>query len=170
MQAADVVLGSLAGGGGDDNASGLDEIDARITACREQLPMAGLDRTAALKLRSEFGAMCSDLAALSEELTNRGGGGATSVVLPINPFERGRIRDVRTRIEAGKQLDVAADAVKQIRNEFGGASERFNALCEQLALMQAELEEAGSDRPRLTALHDQFQTWCHDLLETFDGS
>jgi outer membrane murein-binding lipoprotein Lpp len=170
LQAADVVLGSLAGGGGDDNASGLDEIDARITACREQLPTAGLDRTAALKLRSEFGAMCSDLAALSEELTNRGGGGATSVVLPINPFERGRIRDVRTRIEAGKQLDVAADAVKQIRNEFGGANERFNALCEQLALMQAELEEAGSDRPRLTALHDQFQTWCHDLLETFDGS
>lgn len=91
-------------------------------------------------------------------------------MLPTNPFERGRLRDVRVRIEAGKQLDVASDAMKQMRVEFGGANERFDSFSQQLAVMQAELGEAGTDAPRLTALHDQFQTWCNDLLETLDGS
>ena len=169
LATADVVLETLAGGGG-DNASRLDEIDAQIAACKEQLPTAGLDSAAALKLRSDFAAMCADLAGLSQELAGRGGDAAASLVLPSNPFERGRLRDVRVRIEAGKQLDVASDAMKQMRVEFGGANERFDMFCEQLALMQAELEKAGTDAPRLTALHERFQTWCHDLLETLDGS
>ena len=123
-----------------------------------------------LKLRSDFAAMCADLAALSQELASRGGDAAASLVLPTNSFERGRLRDVRIRIEAGKQLDVASDAMRQMRNEFGGANERFDTFSQQLAQMQTELEEAGTDAPRLSALHDQFQTWCHDLLETLDGS
>lgn len=171
LQAADVVFETFAGGGGDgDNASQLDEIDAQIAACKEQLSTAGLDSATALKLRSDFAAMCADLAALSQELTRRGGGGAASLVLPTNPFERGWLRDVRIRIEAGEQLDVASQAVGQMRSEFGGANDRFDMFCEELAEMQAELEEAGAEAPRLSALHDQFQTWCHDLLETLDGS
>ena len=169
LQTADVVLETLAGGGG-DNASRLDEIDAQIAACKEQLSTAGLDRTAVLKLRSDFAAMCADLAALSQELASRGGEASSSLVLPSNPFERGRLRDVRIRIEAGKQLDVALQAVGQMRNEFGGANERFDTFSQQLAEMQTELKDAGTDAPRLSALHDQFQTWCHDLLETVDGS
>ena len=169
LQAADVVFETFAGGGG-DNASQLDEIDAQIAACKKQLSTAGLDRTAVLKLRSDFAAMCADMAALSQELTRRGGGGAASLVLPTNPFERGRLRDVRVRIEAGEQLDVASQAVGQMRSEFGGANERFDMFCEELAEMQAELDEAGTDAPRLSALHDRFQTWCQGLLETLDGS
>ncbi len=169
LQTADVVLETLAGAGG-DNVPRLDEIDAQIAACKEQLSTAGLDRTAALKLRSDFAAMCADIAAISQELANGGGDGTASVVLPTNPLERGRLRDVRVRIEAGKQLDVASDAMKQMRNEFGGANERFDMFCERLAEMQTELEAAGTDEPRLTALHDRFQTWSYDLLETLDGS
>ena len=169
LETADGVFETLAGDGG-DNASQLDEIDAQIAACKKQLSTAGLDRTAVLKLRSDFAAMCADMAALSQELTRRGGGGAASLVLPTNPFERGRLRDVRVRIEAGEQLDVASQAVGQMRSEFGGANERFDMFCEELAEMQAELDEAGTDAPRLSALHDRFQTWCQGLLETLDGS
>ena len=169
LRTADVVLETLAGGGG-DNALRLDELDAQIAACKDQLPMAGLDARAALKLRSDFAAICGDLTVLAQELARRSGDGAASLVLPTNPLERGRVRDVRVRIEVGKQLDVASDAIKQMRSEFGGANERFDVFCEQLALMQTELEEAGNDAPRLSALHDQFQTWCQELLETLDGS
>ena len=169
LQTVDVVLETLAGSGS-DNVARLDEIDAQIAACKEQLPMAGLDATAALKLRSDFAAICGDLTALSQELGSRSGDGAASLVLPTNPLERGRLRDVRVRIEAGQQLDVASDAMKQMRSEFGGANERFNVFCQRLGEMQTELEEAGTDAPRLIALHDRFQTWCHDLLETLDGS
>ncbi len=169
METADVVFETLAGTGV-DNVPRFDEIDAQIAACKEQLSTAGLDRTAALKLRSDFAAMCADIAALSQELANGGGDGTASVVLPTNPFERGRLRDVRVRIEAGQQLDVASGAMKRMRNESGGANERFDVFCEELAEMQAELEEAGTDAPRLSALHDQFQTWCRDLLEALDSS
>ena len=132
--------------------------------------MAGLDSTVALKLRSDFAAVCADLTALSQELASRGGDRAASLVLPTNPLELGRVRDVRVRIETGKQLDVASAAIEQMRNEFGGANERFDAFCEQLAEMQTELGVAGTDGPRLSALHGRFQTWCHDLLTTLDGS
>ncbi|MEE9128987.1 MAG: thioredoxin-like domain-containing protein [Phycisphaerales bacterium] len=169
LQTADVVLERLAGGGGDD-ASRLDEIDAQIAACKEQLSTAGLDTTAALKLRSDMSALCTDLATLSQKLSGRGADAIASIPLPSNPFERGRLRDVRIRIEAGKQLDVASQAVAQMRNEFGGANERFDTFSQQLAQMQTELGEAGTDAPRISALHDQFQTWCHDLLATLDGS
>ena len=169
LQTADVVLETLAGGGG-DNASRLDELDAQIAACKDQLSTAGRDRTAALKLRSDFAAMCADLATLSQELSGRGADAIASILLPSNPFERGRLRDVRIRIEAGKELDVASQAVGQMRSKLGGANERFDTFSQQLAQMQTELEEAGTDAPRLSALYDQFQTWCHDLLETLDGS
>ena len=169
LQTADVVLETLAGGGS-DNASRLDELDARIAACKDELPMAGLNSAAGLKLRSDFSAICADLTALTQELANRSGGGAAPLVLPTNPLERGRVRDVRVRIEVGKQLDVASEATKQMRSGFGGANERFDTFSQQLAQMQTELKDAGSDAPRLTALHDQFQSWCHDLLETLGGS
>ncbi|MEE8156331.1 MAG: thioredoxin-like domain-containing protein [Phycisphaerales bacterium] len=169
LQTAEVVLETLAGGGG-DNASRLDDIDAQIAACKEQLPTAGLDSAAALKLRSDFAAMCADLSSLSQELASRGGDTAASLVLPTNPLEQGRLRDVRVRIEAGQQLDVASQALAQMRTELGGANERFDTFSQQLAEMQTELEEAGTDAPRLSTLHDQFQTWCHDLLKTLDGS
>ena len=169
LQAADVVFETLAGSGS-ANASQFDEIDAQIAACKDRLPMAGLDSAAALRLRSDFAAICADLTALSQELARRSGDGAASLVLPTNPLEQGRVRDVRVRIEAGKQLDVAADAMKQMRSEFGAANERFDVFCEQLTEMQTELEKAGNDAPRLTALQSQFQTWCHDLLTTLDGS
>lgn len=169
LETADVVLETFVGGG-DGYSQRLDDIDARIAACREQLARAGLDATSALKLRSDMSALCIDLATLSQELSGRGADAIASILLPSNPFERGRLRDVRVRIEVGKQLDVASQAVAQMRSELGGAIERFDTFCQQLAEMQTELAEAGTDAPRLSALHDQFQTWCHDLLRTLDGS
>ncbi|MCZ6493151.1 MAG: thioredoxin-like domain-containing protein [Planctomycetota bacterium] len=169
LRTADVVLERLAGGG-DGYSLRLDDIDGRIAACREKLATAGLNTTSALKLRSDMSALCTDLATLSQELSGRGADHIASIPLPSNPFERGRLRDVRVRIEAGQQLDVASQAVGQMRSELGGANERFDTFCQQLAEMQTELEEVGADAPRLSALHDQFQTWCHDLLETLDGS
>ncbi len=169
LQTADVVLERLAGGGTGYSLR-LDDIGARIAACREKLAMTGPDTTAALKLRGDMSALCTDLATLSQELSGRGADAIASIPLPSNPLERGRLRDIRTRIETGQQLDVASQAVAQLRSELGGADERLDTFSQQLAQMQTELEEAGNDETRLTSLHDRFQTWCHELLTTLDGS
>lgn len=165
----DTVLGKMNGGAAGDD-SPFDDLRQRIAACRELMPRISSSAGTAVKVRQEFTEICAQVTSIATELERTGAVDSSDLILPTNPFERGAPRDIRTRIEAGKQLDQADATLAQMQEHMADTGAAIGLFAERVERMQTELASADGDPARLTDLEQQFRTLCSEILVARDGS
>ncbi|MCP3906212.1 MAG: redoxin domain-containing protein [Planctomycetes bacterium] len=157
------------GAPGDDDASRFDEIAARIETCRVQLEDLAFGDAEPATVRDSLDAVCRDLATLAEQLTGAGVAEAKSIKLPTNPIKRARSGDIRSRVRAAGQLDVARDALARIRELAAGvgAGGEAEQIREQLVRLEAAARDVR-DEKRLRELEEDFTRLAGRLLALHD--
>jgi len=152
------------GASGKDEAALCDAIARQIEVCRRQLEDLAFGDVGPETVSDTLGAICGDLSALARQ-TDAG----TAIRLPRNPMKGARASDLRARVQAAAELDVARKAVAQMRdleNSLAADSEAAEIRRELVALQAATRDARGDER--LEALQRDFIRLAGRLLALND--
>ncbi|MHC5113430.1 MAG: TlpA family protein disulfide reductase [Planctomycetota bacterium] len=151
------------GATGKEDAARYDAIGRNIEACRKQLEDLAFGEADPRAVSETLDAICADVAALGRELE------AASIRLPKNPMKRARGSDLRARVAAAGELDVARDALAQFRKLGQGraAGGEAAAIRKELVALRSAAAEARGDE-RLAALERDFIVLAGRLLALHD--
>jgi len=116
-------------------------------------------------LRDDFASVCADIE-LTATLVDLDGHAVTT--LPVDPFDRRRLRDRRVLGAMATQIDVAYAAVAALRTQVTQQRERFGGLIERVASLQQELSDRLEDGDPVDDLWERFSEISREVLALHD--
>ncbi len=140
----------------------LDSVDERVASIRSRVEEAPRETEALTTLREDFGTLCEELEAAASHISGE------RPVLPVNPFESRRLRDIRALAEAREQLQVASDAAATLRSRTAEARQRYDKLAARTAEIRAEVDARRGAGRSLEDLRKRFADLSREVLALHD--
>ncbi len=149
----------------DESMVELDGLSVRIEAVRVMIDAAPRETPELRALRDAFASVCTDLASISTLIDPDGQVVAT---VPVDPFDRRRLRDRRVLGEMTTQVDLAGEAVAALRTQVAQRRERFDGLIQRVAAIQQELTDRLDSGDSLDDLRQRFNELSREVLALHD--
>ena len=149
----------------DEALAEIDGLSGRIDAVRVMLAAAPRETAQLRALRAAFASVCADLESTST-LIDPDGKAVTA--LPVDPFDRRRLRDRRVLAEMTTQVDLADDAVAALRTQVAQRRERFDGLIQRVAALQQELSDRLDAGDSVDDLRERFGDLSREVLALHD--
>ena len=171
-QLANVAQRGYAPPGSNAYSARLNDIATRLKTFRAGRPKPPAAGNASASATAEsFGSICTDLAAIADEL--RGAGvPVDDIRLPKNPQHQPGANDRRARAELDLNLKLANEAVTRLTAAsatVGADNAAARQYLDQIKQLHEEVQSGGSDARTLRTPRERFEILCSQLLDALDA-